>query len=109
MNILPYALRNFQGHPKDYLGPNYKTVVNFYHCTEDGKIKIKPGMRFPSVERENPDYYNFLRQEVTKVISGDVRSNLHWYWYPVVWELICMHNLFDQGRELLFIQCIEEV
>lgn len=106
MNNLPRALQNFPGHPRDYLGPNYKTAVNFYHWASGGKIIIKPEKRFVDVQRENPDYLNFLRQEVSKVISKDVRANLHWY--PVVWELICMHNLLAQGRELLFVQCLED-
>lgn len=109
MNNLPQALRNFPGHPKDYLGPNYKTVVNFYHFISRNEMrtyKFKSGNTFNDVQRENPGYLDFLRQEVTKVISEDVRSNL--YWFPAVWELICMHNLLAQGRELLFIRCIED-
>ncbi len=110
----PKALTN----PEDYLGPNWKDVINFwfYIDTLNGDEKQKMDDRYWSINNVGlhpaMDAAYYAAQEVV----GSVVGNMAWraVYFKTNWgvfvdatrELIASHKLLEQGKTLLSLSTI---
>lgn len=86
---------DFLENPENYLGPNYRTVLNFYI------------LFFNSTYQNNIvdlDWYYYgytLSKTVLEIITPEIKGKLP---FPgLVYELIAMHLLLERGETLKFI------
>ena len=87
---------DFYENPEMYLGPNYKTVLNFYALHYNGTLRFN-GDEWPHDNK----YEILLRQLVLEITSNEIIRRLK---YPLpVFELIAMHLLFERGETLKFV------
>jgi hypothetical protein len=87
---------DFSENPEMYLGPNYRTVLNFYTLACNGMLR-RIAAPWPVDDR----YDLFLNELVLKIIPNDIKRSLP---YPLpVFELITMHLLFERGETLKFV------
>lgn len=95
--------------PEKFLGPNYETVLNFWSWNDTLSLEQmeESERRFESLN---------LFYHVTKEIEAAARSvigidyeNAAWYsldFCAQAWateELIAMHDILSQGKELIFV------
>lgn len=97
--------RNLADNPELHLGPNWKTLMNFYTLFYSNKLRLIDGKRTVStVSRElaysGNKYIDVLEIETLKIISDEVKRKL-FYPYPA-WEIISMHRLLELGHTLKF-------
>jgi hypothetical protein len=87
---------DFSENPEMYLGPNYRTVLNFYTLLYNGTLR--------HIDYDWPHdnkYEIFLSQLVLEITPNDIKRRLP---YPLpVFELITMHLLFERGETLKFV------
>jgi len=85
---------DFLENPENYLGPNYKTVLNFYECFF--------GLIYESnLPTEVGAYRYILDKTVLEIITPEIKANLP---FPsAVFEIIAMHLLLERGETLKFI------
>lgn len=82
--------------PELYLGPNYKSVLNFYELYYNYKIQLP-------YTRET-DYFRRLNVLVLEIIPDYIANKLNYY--PAAFELIAMHILFERGETLQYLPTI---
>jgi|688.fasta_scaffold57713_5 hypothetical protein len=88
--------------PERYLGPNYKTVINFYELYVEGRLYFPEG--YHQATDDNLDYRNRLEHTVLEIIPKNIAHMLHHY--SAAYELIAMHLLLDRGETLKFLPLI---
>ena len=87
---------DFSENPEKYLGPNYRTVLNFYTLAHKGMLRNNV-YEWP---RDNK-YEILLGQLVLEITPNEIKRSLP---YPLpVFELITMHLLFERGETLKFV------
>lgn len=96
---------NLVNDPELYLGPNWKTLLNFYTIWWNGKLKyINPTETISNVQyrihSSGSTYIRLLEKETLKIVSTQVKKNLPFY--LVAWEIISMHRLLELGQTLKF-------
>lgn len=96
---------NLVNDPELYLGPNWKTLLNFYTIMWNGKLKyINPTETVSNVQyrihSSGSTYIRLLEKETLKIVSTQVKKNLPFY--LVAWEIISMHRLLELGQTLKF-------
>lgn len=96
---------NLVNDPELYLGPNWKTLLNFYTIMWNGKLKyINPTETVSNVQyrihSSGSTYIRLLEKETLKIVSTQVKENLPFY--LVAWEIISMHRLLELGQTLKF-------
>jgi len=79
--------------PQYYLGPNYKSVLNFYELFNNNKIDYP---YFP-----DSDYLERLTDIVLGIIPAYIARKL--ICYKPVYEIIAMHILLEQGETLQYL------
>ena len=84
---------DFMEYPQYYLGPNYKSVLNFYELYYNDKID------YPYIP--NSDYFERLNAIVMVIIPGYIARQLHCY--KPAYELIAMHILLERGETLQYL------
>jgi hypothetical protein len=89
---------DFLENPEKYLGPNYKTVLNFYMLFFNTTYNTK-------ISNFDYNYYhNTLTETVLEIITPQIKEKLP---FPaVVFEIIAMHLLIERGETLKFIPYI---
>jgi hypothetical protein len=94
--------RNFNETPEMYLGPNYRSVMNFYNLYYNNELRfIDNKNSVASVADFNSLYNHRLRETVLEVVSESIRGRLP---FPLpVFELITMHLLLERGETLKYI------
>lgn len=96
---------NLVNDPELYLGPNWKTLLNFYTIMWNGKLKyINPTETVSNVQyrihSSGSTYIRLLEKETLKIVSTQVKKKLPYY--LVAWEIISMHRLLELGQTLKF-------
>jgi hypothetical protein len=79
--------------PQYYLGPNYKSVLNFYELYYNDKIYLP-------YKRET-EYFRRLNDIVLKIIPEYIASKLNYH--QAAFELIAMHILLERGETLQYL------
>jgi hypothetical protein len=88
--------RDFSENPEKYLGPNYRTVMNFYALYYNGTLR-RTDASWPDDRR----YDLILNELVLDLIPIEIKGKLPYY-LPV-FELIAMHILLERGETLHYI------
>jgi hypothetical protein len=108
----PRALTN----PEDYLGPNWKDVINFWLYV-DGLSEIKRGSVEVSFWNLDEDVRESARDAARSVARKVIRaSNVNLLWWASYWvtnksyvfaeatkELIAQHKILEQDKTLVFL------
>jgi hypothetical protein len=85
--------------PDIYLGPNYKSVINFYELFTEGRISYTESYYLSLVK--NMDYSSRLSSTALEVIPKNIADNLQYY--NAAFELIAMHLLLERGETLKYL------
>jgi hypothetical protein len=108
----PEALTN----PQDFLGPNYETVLNFW-WTMDSLTEPQWNEVARRYDALDPAAWSAARNAAwyaAAYAAGDVARNVACYaardaaWYATL-ELIGMHTLLNDGRDLLFVPLFKDL
>lgn len=97
--------KNLSDNPELYLGPNWKTLMNFYTLFWNNKLRFIDEKRTVATVSQELAYFGnkyreILEIETLKIISTEVKRNLP---YPnPAWEIISMHRLLELGHTLKF-------
>jgi hypothetical protein len=94
--------KDFSETPECFLGPNYRSVMNFYALYYSSKLRFIDNKNTVAVvSRFNEPYNQLLREMVLEVIPAVIVGKLP---YPLpVWELIAMHLLLEKGEPLKYV------
>jgi hypothetical protein len=98
--------------PQYCLGPNYKTVLNFWwfmdNLTEDQRNEVN--RRYSALDYAARDAAGYAAYDAARDATeypgeaGDAARDVAWYANrDATWELIGMHNLFERGEPLTFV------
>jgi hypothetical protein len=86
--------------PEIYLGPNYKSVINFYELYDAGKI-FTPGYNSIYYGSQYGDYKARLNHTVLEIVPSYIANKIHCY--KAAYELIAMHLLLERGETLHYL------
>jgi hypothetical protein len=102
--------------PQELLGPNYEAVLNFWwylDAISEEQQDVFVG-RYRAINARNRDRYIEVIGATANTITtyADAACNcarIDWYGVKrfaaayATWELICMHTLLEQDKELVFV------
>ena len=86
--------------PEIYLGPNYKSVLNFYELYDAGKIFLRVD-NIPSYKSQYGDYMTRLNHTVLEIVPIYIANKIHYF--KAAYELIAMHLLLERGETLKYL------
>jgi hypothetical protein len=86
--------------PEIYLGPNYKSVINFYELYDAGKI-FTPNGKIAFYNSYYLDYMDRLNHTVLEIVPSYIANKIHYY--KAAYELIAMHLLLERGETLKYL------
>jgi len=86
--------------PEIYLGPNYKSVLNFYELYDAGKIFLRVD-NIPSYKSQYGDYMTRLERTVLEIVPRYIAETFHFH--KAVFEVIAMHLLLERRETLKYL------
>jgi hypothetical protein len=110
--------------PQDFLGQNYKTVLNFWtyldYLTDEQfnvlseryyELDLNPFVKKDQAEKAEEEATTIIGTELTSLaynsatyaIDNDAQFVARDISGVATWELICMHKLFERGDSLTFV------
>ena len=107
--------------PQDFLGPNYKTLLDFWWFIESLTVDKLEAVsdRYFEIElltRESAYHRAADAANIITRYSGDAASCTHNYGkfrsaisFDVTYELITMHIILDKGESLMFIPLFDNL
>jgi hypothetical protein len=118
--------------PLEYLGPNYKTVLDFWHYTDrltTEQLKIVESrhieLGYPKWSENNTtgrskDWLNVACLAYATIgddkgyagYAAAAAAGDYFLWTAAsdaTYELICMHKLFEQGNSLIFVPLFDNL
>ncbi len=102
--------------PEPFLGPNYKTVLNFWYyldtLTED-QINVA-FVRYDAIPYEPSVSRDLVRYAARDVVGETNRSAVYMASFDfsasyATYELIAMHKLLEQGKKLIFVPLFDSL
>ena len=102
--------------PEPFLGPNYKTVLNFWYYLDTLSVVQWDVVRERYLAMSYDARYaaQDLALNVAKDVVGEINWNAVYYATPnytkcATYELIAMHNLLEQGKKLTIVPLFDSL
>jgi hypothetical protein len=90
---------------ENYLGPNYKEVLNFW-LYWDSLSDEKWNVYWDRVDSLNNETRGMAHSTATELAEEVIDPRFVYYLYPIEWELIASHLYIERGIPFTFVPLI---